>query len=122
MRDTGRLLGIFLLIAISATAASAEGNGRYGAKLLHTLREVANGKCPSDTMSVMLVDACEQQMPVMKPRLQGLGKINETVYKGDQQFPMGMAEIYRVNAEHGSMTWAVSAGPDGKFVIFWTPG
>lgn len=116
-------IGINAVLALTTTLALAQSNGgTYKNLLVRALEAAAGGNCPDDIMSPLLQDTCERQMPQMANTLDGLGKIKDTVFKGNQQTPSGPAEVYRVRFERGTMTWVINTGSDGKIVVLWSGG
>ncbi|MCL4813494.1 MAG: hypothetical protein KJ061_13460 [Vicinamibacteraceae bacterium] len=97
--------------------------GLLRAKVTDALNAVARGACPEELMAPLLLDACEMQLPRMKPHLAGLGPIERLRFRGIEQMPNGVeAEVYRVVFRSGQMTWAAAAGPNGKLVVLFSPG
>ena len=118
---TGSVVALLGLIGSSATTA-ASSEGQYKDLLIRVLTANARGECPGDLMSVLLQDACERQMPNMKPQFDRLGKLQSARYRGIQQSQGGPAEVYRVSFENGEMTWMINTGPDGKILVLFSPG
>jgi hypothetical protein len=119
----GKILLIALIGLLSSFHAFADDeDGKYKDLIVRVLKANARGECPKDLMSPLLQDQCEQQMPTMRKRFDALGAVKSAKYRGVQQTPMGPAEVYGVAFDNGHMTWLISTGPDGKIVIFWSPG
>lgn len=111
-----------LSTAVLAGTAFSQSDGQYRQKLLDALAEAAKGKCSQALMSPLLQETCEKQMPAMGHALQSKGAIRDAAYRGQQQVPGGMAEVYRVKFDQGEMTWMINLQADGKIYTFWTPG
>lgn len=115
---------IFVVSAAALLAASAfaQNDGQYRKQLLDALGEAAKGRCPERLLSPMLQDTCETQMPAMGNSLRQKGAILGATYRGQQQVPGGMAEVYRVKFDQGDMTWMINLQSDGKIYTLWSPG
>lgn len=110
---------VLLSLYPNAPRAQQSGNDEL---LKRAISAAARGQCPADVMSALLRATCEQQMPKMGQLLAQRGAISSTEFMGTQITPMGTAEVYKVQFATGSMVWMISTGPDGKMVIFWSPG
>lgn len=108
--------------ALLAASAFAQSDGQYRKQLLDALGEAAKGRCSERLMSPMLQDTCEKQMPAMGTALRSKGTILGATYRGQQQVPGGMAEVYRVKFDQGDMTWMINLQSDGKIFTLWSPG
>lgn len=116
---------VSLLVAavICLPAAGQDSKGKLGPKVVSALRSVAKGTCPADLMGPLLLDQCEKQLGVMQSRLSELGEIKSADFKGIESLPNGVeAEAYRVRFQNGAMLWLASVGPNGKFIVLWSPG
>jgi hypothetical protein len=92
-----------------------------GGVLKKVLTSVADGKCPSNLMSPLLVDVCEKQMPAMGKNLKQRGSIASVEFKGIQQTPSGPTDAYSVKFSGGTaMLWLISVGSDDKILILWS--
>lgn len=116
-----RLMATCLLVFIPVHVL-AQNDGRHKDLLIQALRSSASGNCPATIMSPMLQDACERQMPNMANSLRQLGSIKSAAYRGEQQSANGLAEVYRVTFERGTMTWMINTGQDGKIFVLWSGG
>lgn len=119
---TASTMACWVLISFGGGAAVAQDDGQYQALLVEALEASANGECPESIMSLMLVDVCEQQMPMLAQSLSRLGDIREARYRGLQETESGPTEVYRVIFSKGQMTWMINTGPDGKILVLWSPG
>jgi hypothetical protein len=131
MRFTGSWRSVVVITAALALAASPQAwaqstgsstTGKLKTKVTDALKSIANGKCPENLMSIMLLDQCEQQLERMQSHFATLGGIKEVNYRGVEATPMGEAEVYRVVFVKGSMQWLAAAGPNGKLNVLWSPG
>ncbi|RZI84823.1 MAG: hypothetical protein EOP38_07560 [Rubrivivax sp.] len=120
MRIIHRL--IFSAAALLAAPAFAQSDGQYRQQLIDALGEAAKGRCSERLMSPMLQETCEKQMPAMGDAIRGKGAILGATYRGQQQVPGGMAEVYRVKFDRGGMTWMINLQADGKIYTLWSPG
>jgi hypothetical protein len=121
-----------IAVAFWAQQSTISGDGkegRYGSKVLQALREMQQGHCSPEFISPITIELCEQQLAIVGEKLRSLGKPISSTYRGIQRWPRTdgspeviATEVYRVQFEQGTMTWAVSEGPDGKFAIFFTNG
>lgn len=113
---------VFSAAVLLAASAFAQSDGQYRQQLLDALGEAAKGRCSERLMSPMLQDTCEKQMPAMGNSLRQRGAILGATYRGLQQVPGGMAEVYRVKFDKGDMTWMINLQADGKIYTLWSPG
>lgn len=115
------VLSVGMLLSPNPGAAQSD-QGRLHDLLVMALERAAEGECPSRIMSPLLQDTCERQMPSMGQTLKRLGPIRSATFRGDQEMPGGVAEVYRVAFERGQMTWLINVGRDGKIVVLWSNG
>ncbi|MEC4593812.1 hypothetical protein VPG91_22620 [Nitrospirillum amazonense] len=120
MRNIFRIVALGVTMVSSVAALAETGNNEQ--LLRKALQAVAQGQCPADIMSPMLRGSCMQGMPGFGQTVASLGAIGKADYMGTQQTPMGPAEVYRVIFANGSMMWMINTGPDGKAIVFWSPG
>lgn len=114
-------LPLFVALVLLPTAGFAQ-SGQHARLLTSALESVARGQCPSDIMSPLLLGTCQNQMPKMGQDISSKGKISGADFIGVQQTPMGPAEVYRVKFPSSQMIWMINVGPDGKILVFWSPG
>jgi len=114
--------GFIISYVIAATQCVAQDNGRHVNLLKRSLQLVASGSCPEELMSPFMLATCDQQLVAMKGRLEQVGSIRNTRYRGLQQTPYGPAEVYTVNFANGTMVWMIKTGSDGKIDGLWSPG
>jgi len=98
----------------SASASSVASAGVDGPMLQKALEANAKGECPADLMGPGLLDACHQQIAMIKPLLAAKGKITKLDFLGTQDMQGTTVEMWRVTYEHGSQVWGIAVGPDGK--------
>ncbi len=115
----------FVLLGLAAAlpASADDATTKLGNKVIAALTKVANGSCPSDLMSPLLLDQCEQGLGRMQEALSKLGEIKEANYRGIEQLPNGVdAKAFKVIFAKGSMMWFANESPNGKLNVLWSPG
>lgn len=105
------------VLAQNGAASSSSSSGSAGVDgpiLRKALEAYAQGECAADMLGPQLLDACQQQISVLKSMIGSKGHITDLEFLGSKAIPGGQAEMYRVTYEHGSQIWGIAMGPDGK--------
>jgi hypothetical protein len=113
--------GLVVLCLCAGPALFAEDG--IAEKIVEVLETNRSGECPEHLMAPILLDICEQQVSMMQRRLEQLGDIKRTQYRGKEKLANGVeAEVYKVYFENGTMIWAATEDSDGKLNFMWSPG
>jgi hypothetical protein len=124
MKTIGRAgsVAVLMVLALAAAVPAYADQGQFADLLKTTLESIQAGRPNLSSMEPVTADAVEQQIGVVRPILQRLGKILSVTYRGLQTLPGGSGEAYRVRFESGSMLWVISESSAGKIQILWTSG
>lgn len=118
-----RRLAVAAIALVMSQASLAQNyQPRLEQLLRRALSSVAAGRCAPELMTPVLQYQCEQQVAPMAQHLQRLGSISSVTFRGTQAGPTGVSEAYLVQFGNGQMMWVVASDPDGKLVVFWSPG
>lgn len=84
-------------------------------RLRKVIGELQGGSPNYEDMEPALRVAVRQQLPMVTPRLKGLGPVKSIRFEGEQQG----SDVYDVQFERGGTVWMIGIAPSGKLAALW---
>jgi hypothetical protein len=110
MRRAFLIFTAALVLAAPARAADGPHRGTE-AMLRQRIAELAAGRLDFSTISEEIAAAARPELPAIQEQLEALGTVESVTFRDVDRLG---SDVYDVRFKHGSQTWVIRIGPDGR--------